>query len=152
MAGDLLRALVARSVSWGQPMVDQHASSSRTYRVRIVRPHSDPVFDRVSGQMTNPPDQLLYEGWARVRPASGAGSAEIGDEVVHYAAATISIDDYDGPQPRHADLVEVLQDSTSSGTRIAGRRFKVDDVQVGGLLDYGVVMNVTGVAPSRRNQ
>lgn len=149
---DLLAAAVKASVRYGQRMVSQYAGANRTYVVKLWRPGADPTFDRTTGQWTNPPDDLLYNGPARVRPTGPGSVMDVGDEPVYFASAAISINEYDGTQPRRNDLVEIVSDAQSTGTRIAGRWFKVEDVEVGGLIDYGIGLSCTGVQPHRRNQ
>lgn len=149
---DLLGAAVQASVRIGTQLVGRYAGANRTYVVRLWRPGADPTFDRTTGTWTNPPDTKLYEGPARIRPTAPGGVVDVGDEPVYFASAMISIDEYEGTQPRRNDLVEVVVDATSTGTRISGRWFKVEDVEVGGLLDYGPVLSCSGTAPSRRNQ
>lgn len=148
---DLLAAAVQRSVSYANVLAARFSGANRTYTVRLWRPGASPTFDRLSGQWTNPPDDLLYEGPARVRPTSHGGSVDVGDEPLYFASAAISLNEYTGTQPRRNDLVEIVSNAASSATRIAGRWFKVDDVEVGGLIDYGTVLSCTGVAPHRRN-
>lgn len=159
MATDLLSALVQRSKQVADPIATAYASGNRPFHVRVSRPSVIATFDRDTGQLTNPADQVLYEGPARIWTVTGGVEMEIGDERTMFSSARASIDstvrDAQGNTvpvtiPRVDDLFEILPNGQSQATHLSGRAFTVTDIEVGGHYSTGYVLTLSGVAPSRR--
>lgn len=146
---DLLSAMVGRSKDVAQPLAQAFASGNRPYRVRLERPGDRPSFDRETGTMTNPVDEVIYVGPARIFPVTGPLELEVGDERTTFSSARISIDNFAG-DPRVDDIVTVLDNPQGELGRLVGRQFTVLDVEVGGHFDIGWELTTQGVAPSRR--
>jgi hypothetical protein len=151
-ATELLRALVRRSVRIADVYASAYASSNRLYQVLVTRPGAQPTFNRATATWSNPEDEVLYEGPARVYSVSNGGSLSVGDEPTYYSATRVSIDDLPegSKMPRRDDLVQVLANAEAEAGGVVGRVFRVDDVELGGLLTAGITMSVSGVAPSRQ--
>lgn len=152
MASDLLRAVVRRSVRAATGYAVRYTSANRTYQVRVTRPAAQPTFSRSTATWSNPADEEIYVGPAHVFSVGSGGQLSVGDEPTYYSATRVSLDRYTGKQPRRDDLVLIVDDETSRGTGVAGRTFRVDDVELGGLIDTGVVLSVSGAAPSRQQR
>lgn len=148
---DLLSALVARSKVVADPRAAAYASGNRPYLVRITRPAAQPTFNRNTNTYTDPADTVVYEGRARLYTISGGSEADIGDERVQFSSAQMSIDSRPGVLPRVDDLVVVLSNAQSISNQVVGREFTVNDVEIAGHFDVGILLTLTGAAPSRRN-
>lgn len=151
---DLLSAIVRASKRLADPRALAFTSGNRPYTVKISRPGEVPTFNRATGVFNNPVDTLIYQGPARISPASEGAQTDFGGEQLTFTAVQISIDDVPAgsPSPRVDDLVEVLTDDLSTSTQIAGRIFTVTGVIVGGHFNIGFQLSATGAEPSRRSQ
>lgn len=146
----LLTAMVNASRAYAQPVAKAYASGNRPFTVELRRPGgAEPTYDRVTHQMTNPEDPLLYRGPGRIHLANPDTQIEIGEERTSFISTVISIDTYDGDPPQVDDTVTVVDDAESRATHMAGRVFEVTGVERGGHFDIGWRLNVTGAMPSR---
>lgn len=142
--------MVRRSKAHADPRAASYASGNRAFEVRITRPAVLGTFNRATKAFSNPADQLIYRGPARIYTAVGGAELEVGDERTVFSTATASIDSYSGPPPQSDDLVEVLSTPQSTQTHLAGRVFSIGSVQAGGHFDIGYVLALSSVAASRR--
>ena len=150
MTDDMLSAMVQDSKGWADPLVESYTGGNRLYQVVITRPGAASSFDRASGVFTNPEDETVYEGRARIYPVSGSSVVTVGDEMSDLASVRISIDQVVEMPPRMEDLVTVVDDAAAQAGHLAERQFTVTDVEVGGFFTYGWTLTGVGVAPSRR--
>ena len=146
---DLLSAMVKASKKVADPLAAAYASGNRPFTVRITRPTTVGSYDRKTNKFINDPDELIYQGPARIYAATGGLELEIGDERTTFTSARASIDG-GGQPPRVDDLFAIVDTDQAQATHLVGRVFTVSDVEVGGHFGIGYRLSLSGAAPSRR--
>ena len=143
----LTAAVARRSLRFGSFMSQPYAEGSMNSTVRITR-YREQGFDEDSRERTPGAAIVIYEGIASFQATSGAGAAEFGDEQLSYDSGTFSIP-VGSRLPRVDDIVRVL---SGPDARANTREFKVDSVAVAGRMDSSILLQATGLAPSRQWQ
>lgn len=121
-----------------------YAERNMTAKVRITRP-ADAVLDDESGDLSAVTGSVVYVGKARVYPASGPVTYNLGEEVQYFQSSNVSIPLYvgDAPiRPQVDDIVEILE---HSDPLTVGKVFRVLDVESGGQLQAARRLQVVGV-------
>lgn len=139
---------------WALRYARRFAERNMTAWVRIVR-MKQPAFDDANGVVTPVVSDSInglgevYYGPARVYTVSGPVTYSLGDEQQYYSSSYISIPvaiEDAVPAPQVDDVIEVVQ---HDDPLMAGRMFRVMDVEAGGQWIAARRMQVTGIQRAR---
>lgn len=155
---DLVSALARASRDYAAPIAQAYASGNREYHVRIDRPGDPGVFDRSTGQWTGRARALIYDGPARIMDDPDSAPRDIGDETIPFNVVRVSLDRFSDATsstgfagPRADDVITVIDDPMSREGNIAGRRYEITGVGLGGFISTGWLVTAQGPAPSRHD-
>lgn len=114
--------------------------------VAVYRP-LEPTFDASSGLITaHAATQKVWQGPARIYPASGGGNIPLGDGYLTQRTSVVSVMEEGSEVIRVNDLVQIVQDADdAAGT---GQEFRIIDVTLGGVLDPTRKLTCTDVEPN----
>lgn len=119
------------------------AERNMTAKVRITRPA--PASLQPNGELEAVAASVVYEGKARVYPATGPVTMNLGDENQYFQNSNVSVPLYDGGVPvlpQVDDIVEVLW---HDDPLFLNRVFRVMDVEAAGQIPTVRRMQVMGV-------
>lgn len=155
---DLASALARASRDYAAPIAQAYAAGNREYHVRIDRPGDPGVFDRTTGQWTGRARTTIYDGPARIMDDPDASPRDIGDETIPFNVVRVSLSPFNADTgsgafagPRADDVITVVDDPMSREGNIAGRRYEITGVGIGGFISTGWMVSAQGPAPSRHD-
>lgn len=141
------KGLIARSVTLAQRYAQAYAEGDMLGSGRLIRP-VDPVWDSVLNTMVNPADVVLYTGPLRVSTVSGPVTYDMGDGPQYYSSTPISLPLGLVKRPEVNDVVII---DVHPDPAVAGRTFRVMDVEAGGQLPAVYRLQCVGVQPWREH-
>jgi len=140
----LMGSVVARSAKLAMKLAQSHLEGAMTYKVRIARGGAGtPGWDPVANRVTNPDDDEVYVGPARIRSVTGPVTMALGDEPQYFQSTFASIP-LSARVPQTDDLLTVLD---GPDPKLVGRSYRVVDVERGGMLPVAHVMQLVGIEP-----
>lgn len=140
-----MAALTKRSVDYAIPIAQATTEANMRSRVHITRTtESSGAFDRTTGRPAAPSSTDIYEGPARIFKVTGGGAYELGEEQQFPSQTYVAIP-MSAPRPQIKDEITVLEDDDDE---LVDRRFKIDDVEVGGMVPAERRMAVSGLEPA----
>lgn len=146
---DLAGAIARRTQAIASPRALAYVESNRVYRISLVRPVTEPDFDRATGTMITVAGQvILPDQPARITTVRPGQVMDLGDAPSYWGAVSVTI----GPiqlDPRIDDVVEILDNDVAEAAKLTGRQFRVVDITLGGQLPVGYTLGCVGVTASR---
>ena len=135
--------IAQRSIAAARRRVRQAVEGNMVSTVRITRPPAGSLDD--AGELTVAEGPVVYEGKAHLSSVAGPVTYTIGDEVQFFSngSVTIPLEDLNGPTWIQVnDLVEV---TGHDDPVMAGKRFRIIDVEATGLLVAGRKAQIIGI-------
>lgn len=135
-----------RALSEARKRARDSVEANMASTVLIVRkvPVSGLIPD-ASGEIEAETDFTVYEGPARVGNATGPVTYTVGDDVQFYSSGSATIPVDVGGVPVDVWVNDLLQVTGSNDPVLAGRLFRVVDVEVVGTLSAGRRLQLVGI-------
>jgi hypothetical protein len=142
----MVDAITATAIRNARAYLRDNVEANMTSTVRISRQQSAAdVSVNSAGSISVNSESIIYEGMARMHNASGPVTYTIGEEVQFFSSgrATIPVD-VDG-DPVDVWVNDLLLVTGSDDPVLAGRRFRVVDVEVAGMMSVSRSLQLVGI-------
>lgn len=149
---DLLAAIAARTQAAAQPRAERYADANRLFTVRIVRPATEPTFNRAAGAFVPKTQPVVFEGPARIRPVTPAQQVDLGDGPSYWSELQVIIGLGAALEPRVDDIVTITSTPPPGDSAVTGKIYRVSGVGEGGHMATGFTLSCSGVSPSRQTR
>lgn len=144
-------ALVRKSLSLAQSMVQPYAEGAMNSLVRITRTG---VYNAAEGEYDPGAEVVVYAddedpeigAKAGVTASASSGQMDFGDEPAYFDTITVMIP-RGAFHPRIDDVVRIM---ACPDANLIGRYFRVVSVPAGGRLFPSITLTCSGVAPSKQ--
>lgn len=138
--------IAARAVQRARERARSNYEGLMTAQVRITRRSTTGV-NAQSGSIQAVVDHLVYEGPARLVSASGPVTYTVGEEVQFFSSSYAYLPVDDSLEPVVVQVNDFLEVLAHDDPGMAGRRFRVVDVESSGFLAVSRRIQLVGIQP-----
>lgn len=135
--------LVRRALLNAAARVRAQVEANMTTTVLITRPPTLAL--DVVGDLQATPGAVVYSGYARIGKASGPVTYTLGDEVQFYSSSSCTIPLIVDGVPTDPHVNDLLEVTGSDDPVMAGRRFRIVDVEAVSIIPDGRRMQLVGI-------
>lgn len=120
-----------------------YAERNMTAKVKITRP-APASLDDESGDLSAVTESVVYIGKARMYPASGPVTMNLGEEVQYFQSSNVSIPLYSNGEPTRPQVDDIIEILEHPDALAVGKFYRVMDVETGGQFQSVRRMQVVG--------
>lgn len=138
--------LTALAIRQAKNLIRDNVEANMTSTILITRQNrADAASIDSAGEISVTAEQTIYEGVARLHNASGPVTYTIGEEVQFYSSGTATVPLDVDSVPLDVWVNDVLHVTGSDDPVMVGRKFRVVDVEVAGVLAVGRRLQLVGI-------